>query len=180
LTRGYLVHGDRQEPGFGYYAYLVFQLEASHDQKRFAAEAFLRLNSARQYQTLHENVERSGLALLVAPIMSRRPPADAEELIGDYDGTFASVITAKLASAGYRLPPVALVGHLRPITQATPALHDDFLAGDACGERDEVDTKFQRLREGLLRGNVEREGTFVRFAATVGRVLTRWTTMPCL
>ena len=180
LVRGFLPLGEEHERGFGYYVYLVFQPEASERQKLITAAAFLAHPEAINYQRLSPNAERDDLTLLVTPIKHNYQPQTAEELVRDYDSVWSAVITRQAAKVGLRLPPVALVGHRWPLGTGAGPRREDLLVGDACGDADEVNTKFRQLREGLMSGKVYKEGALVRFATTLGRILTRFTTEPCL
>jgi hypothetical protein len=167
LARGFWVSGQKDLGGFGHYVYLLFQPEATREQKLTAAEAFL---GYEEYKRFEDQIDRKKLALLVAPINHPESPARAEQLVDDYDKLTAAVVTHEVERVRPRIPPVALVAYPVPIELGTKIEEADLLVTDACGDPRYVLLKFRRMHEALVTGNTP--GAVMRLAAALGRVLT--------
>jgi hypothetical protein len=176
LARGFLVSGEPQVRGFGYYVYLLFQPEASPDQRLVAADAFLAYPGVT-YQELHEKVERERLALLGVPVLHPRVPLRAPDLVADYDSRTASIIASRVEGVHRAVPAVALVAYPEPIERGTQLDAGNLLVTDACGDPQQVRIKFSRLRQALVTG--ERDGPVLQFAEVLGRFFLTGSTVSC-
>jgi len=177
LARGFLVSGQRDIAGFGYYVYLLFRPEATENQKLIAAQEFLKQYDLAGYRRLDHTIDFKSLALLVAPIVRPVLPLGERELVGNYDGARAAVISHEVERVHPGVPAVALVAYPEPIERGMRLDKGPLLVTDACGSVRDVRTKFARLHSVLVTG--KRDGVVLQFASLLGTLFTTFSTVPC-
>jgi hypothetical protein len=177
LARAFLVSGQNDVQGFGFYVYLVFQPEATREQRLRAAKAFLARPEEKHFRALRPDDPRRRYALLVAPVQHSGLPTQADQLVADYDSARSAIIARAVERTGKRVPAVALVANPTPIEQDGRLDKAQVSVRDACGDAEDVDAKFIGLREALV--TEESEGRVLLFAEIIGRLFIRFSTVPC-
>jgi hypothetical protein len=150
LVRGYLVRNVTIDPDYGYYAYLLFldKSESTRPHRKAAAEAFVNLlddvTEASKLQTPHEH-----MAILLSPAQSRPTTNSAEDLLDKYDYLYAQLLASSVERSVGRLPRVALVGSLHPLSPQSRPAADDLLVTELCGDKATVENKILRFGSSL-------------------------------
>jgi hypothetical protein len=179
LAREFLVAGEEDREGFGYYVYLLAQPEASRQQLLHSFTAFLAWEKVVNFQSVKPIVAERQLALMVVPVKQAGEPSSAEQLLENYDGVRAAIIARALQRSGGReLPSVALVAYPRPIRGNARLSAEELIVGDACGNEQEVRIKFARLQE-ALRGQHYEDPVF-KFGQLLGQLLTGFSSRSCI
>jgi len=162
LARAFLADSDSAEPGFAYYAYVVF---AVRDQSTATARRQVALSYLDMFTDVSgvsaALVQRKDLAILYAPIRGAKPAAlasgrDPEALLNAYDYDRARVLVGALRRAGRKVPDVSIIGCPTPLDPGSRIDMKDVSIVDLSMSDDEkIRERIQTFRDSLESGKGE-------------------------
>jgi hypothetical protein len=124
LARAFLSGSSDVQPGFAYYAYLLFVDSSpnSAPARRAASASYLGMLTHVRAASEKTGVRREDMAVLYVPLVDQSPAEslakdrDAQGLLSAYNYVRARGMVSRLKRAGKKVPDVAIVGSRRPLT----------------------------------------------------------------
>jgi len=127
LARAFLSASSDVQPGFAYYAYLLFVDSSpnSAPARRAASATYLGMLTHVRAGSERAGISREDMAVLYVPLVDQSPAdslikdRDPQALLSAYNYVRARGMAARLKRAGKKIPDVAIVGSRRPLTAST-------------------------------------------------------------
>jgi hypothetical protein len=127
LARAFLPASSDVQPGFAYYAYLLFTDSSPNSAPARRAVSATYLGMLNHVHAANEKtgISREGMAVLYVPLVDQAPAdslmkdRDPQALLSAYNYVRARGMAARLKHAGKRIPDVAIIGSRRPLTVNT-------------------------------------------------------------
>lgn len=124
LARAFLPASSDVQPGFAYYAYLLFVDSSpnSAPARRAASATYLSMLTNVHAASEKAGISREDMAVLYIPLVDQVPAEslikdrDPQALLSAYNYVGARGMVARLKRAGKKIPDVAIVGSRRPLT----------------------------------------------------------------
>jgi hypothetical protein len=123
LARAFLPAASDVQPGFAYYAYLLFTDSSpnSAPARRAASAAYLDMLTHVHAANEKTGIGREEMAVLYVPLVDQAPAdslmrdREPQALLSAYNYVRARGMAARLKRAGKKIPDVAIIGSRRPV-----------------------------------------------------------------
>jgi hypothetical protein len=132
LARAFLSASGDVQPGFAYYAYLLF-IDSSPNTapaRRAASATCLEMLTHVRAGGEMAGLRREDMAVLYVPVADQTPTSslnkdrEPQALLSAYDYVRARGMVARLKRAGKRIPDVAIVGSRQPLSNSSAVVSD--------------------------------------------------------
>jgi hypothetical protein len=132
LARAFLPASSDVQPGFAYYAYLLFVDNSPNTApaRRAASATYLDMLTHVRAGAEMAGVRRADMAVLYVPVVDKAPTGslikdrDPQALLSAYNYARARGMVARLKRAGKKIPEVAIVGCRQPLAASTTVSSD--------------------------------------------------------
>ena len=159
LARAFLPAASDVQPGFAYYAYLLFTDSSPNTApaRRAASAAYLDLLNHVHAANEKTGIGREDMAVLYVPLVDQAPAdslmrdREPRALLSAYNYGRARSMAARLKRAGKKIPDVAIVGSRRPVT-VNAAVDADAIDVVDLTDPGTAEERVERFRDSLQAG----------------------------